>query len=53
MAAVILMDPALARADYRGTRPEVSHASVASSFMANSVMDEARMPQKNPTMPAS
>ena len=46
VAAVILMDPALARADYRGTRPEVSHASVASSFMANSVMDEARMPQK-------
>ena len=48
VAALILMDPALAPADYRGTRPEASHASVASSFMANSVMEQARMLKKDP-----
>ena len=49
VAALILMDPALAPADYRGTRPEASHTSVASSFMANSVMDQARMHEKDPS----
>ena len=40
VAALVLMDPALASADNQGVRPEASRASIASSFMATSVMDE-------------